>query len=468
MRYLTLILISLLLASCGDSLTQLQQVQKDGVLFVATRNSPTTYYEGPAGHQGLEYDLATRFADELGVELKIITPSNLADTLSMVSRGEVHFAAAGLTITEPRKHWVRFSPPYQMITQQLVYRMGTDKPHSIKDIIGKHIEVVANSSHVDELVALQAAHPDLEWIENPELESEELLNLVFEQVIDFSIADSNELALSKRFHPELRIAFNLTEPQPLAWAFPKTVDDSIYNAASNFIKRMTKSGELDALIARYYGHIDNFDYVGTQLYLRHVHKRLPKYQLMFEASAEAHKLDWRLLAAIGYQESHWNPKARSPTGVRGIMMLTLPTAKYLGVSNRIDPEQSIKGGSAYLRKLMDRIAPQIEQPDRTWFALAAYNVGLGHVEDARIITQIRGGNPDAWNDVKANLPLLSRKKWYRKTKHGYARGREPVHYVENIRSYFDILVWYSEQNKDQILPYQETETKGPDINSAVL
>lgn len=458
LRYVVILTLSQLITACSEPVSLLQQIKKDGVLYVATRNSATTYYEASDGKTGLEYDLASRFASELGVELKLITPSNLADIMSMVSRSEVHFAAAGLTVTEPRKHWVRFSTPYQNITQQLVYRMGNDRPRKINDLKGKHLEVLANSSHVDQLEDLQAAHPELSWVENAELGSDELLNLVWEQVIDFSIADSNEIVLNQRFYPELRVAFDISESQPLAWAFPKSDDDSLYNAASDFINRIKKTGELDTLIDRYYGHIEKFNYVGTRTYIKHVHKRLKKYQPLFEAAAKQHELDWRLLAAVGYQESHWNPRARSPTGVRGIMMLTLPTAEYLGVKNRIDPEQSISGGAKYLAKLMKRIPKRVQEPDRTWFALAAYNIGLGHLEDARIITEVRGGNPDAWTDVKENLPLLSRRKWYRKTKHGYARGREPVHYVENIRSYYDILIWFGKQDSN-VLAYPKSDNK---------
>ncbi len=471
LRYLLFVILSLSLSGCEKQQSLLEQIKHDGVLLVATRNSPTTYYEGPDGATGFEYDLVSRFAKELNVKVKIITPSNLADTLSLVAQNQVHFAAAGLTITESRKDWVRFTPAYQTITQQLVYRMGSDnkRPRKLADLVGKHIEVVADSSHVEQLEELQASQPELEWIENPELDSGELLNLVWEQVIDFSIADSNEVKLSKRFYPELKAAFDISPPQELAWAFPISKDNSLYDAATNFIKMMKASGELNVLLDRYYGHIERFNFAGTRTYLRHIHKRLPKYREFFEKAAEKNKLDWRLLAAIGYQESHWNPEARSPTGVRGIMMLTLPTAEYLGIKNRTDPEQSITGGAEYIKKLINRIPKQIKEPDRTWFALAAYNVGLGHLEDARVITQKRGGNPNVWRDVKENLPLLSRRKWYKQTKHGYARGREPVRYVEYIRSYYDLLVWYSAQLDERVTaetPEKNTETI--DITSPAL
>ena len=450
LRYLLILILSLTLMACEKPLSQLEQVKHDGVLIVATRNSPTTYYEGPEGSLGFEYDLVKGFAEQLGVKLKIVTPPNLADILSAVSRKEVDLAAAGLTITDARKHIVRFGPPYQEITQQLVYRLGNRRPRTLDDLVNKHLEVVANSSHVDQLEELQAATPELEWVENPELGSGELLNLVWEQVIDYSVADSNEVDLNQRFYPELKVAFDLSKPQPLAWAFAKDEDDSLYNAATAFIEQMRESGELEIILERYYGHIERLNYVGTRTYIRHIHQRLPKFRSLFESAGLNTDLDWRLLAAIGYQESHWDPGARSPTGVRGIMMLTLPTAKYLGIKDRRDPAQSIKGGANYVKDLIKRIPERITDPDRTWFALAAYNVGLGHLEDARILTQKRGGNPDAWKDVKENLPLLSQKKWYKTTKFGYARGREPVQYVENIRSYYDLLIWYNKQQEELV------------------
>ena len=152
-------------------------------------------------------------------------------------------------------------------------------------------------------------------------------------------------------------------------------------------------------------------------------------------------MDWRFLAAVSYQESLWNSKAVSPTGVKGLMMLTNNTALQLKIKNRRDPVKSVHGGTKYYLSMHKKIPARIGEPDRTWFALAAYNVGFGHLEDARILAQRAGLNPDLWSDVKKYLPLLSKKKWYEQTKHGYARGREPVTYVQNIRNYYDVLVW---------------------------
>ena len=131
----------------------------------------------------------------------------------------------------------------------------------------------------------------------------------------------------------------------------------------------------------------------------------------------------------------------SPTGVRGIMMLTQATASELGIENREDPASSIRGGARFFATLKDRLEPEIPEPDRTWMALAAYNVGYGHLQDARTIVTMQSGDPNRWVDVRAALPLLAQKKWYQRVPYGYARGWEPVSYVENIRNYRDILRW---------------------------
>lgn len=444
---LSLILIAL--NACAPQKPVLQQVRDAGVLHVVTRNAATTYYTGPHGAEGLEYDLVKAFAIHLGVSLKISTEDNLQDLLNKVQGNEVDFAAAGLTVTPEREKTLRFSSSYQSITQQLVYHRSIPRPKSMDDAVDGMMEVIANSSHVEKLNELKKKYPDLSWDENKDAGSTELLTLVAERLIDFTIADSNEVLLTRRFQPNLRVAFDISKPQKLAWAFPKNGDNSLYLEANRFLKVFKKSGQLTELLKRNYNHARNYNYAGTPTYLGHVRYRLPRYQEIFERAGEVNDLDWQLLAAVAYQESHWNPRAVSPTGVRGIMMLTNATAKDLGVADRTVPEQSIKGGAQYLRELSTKFSDKLDEKDRLWFTLASYNVGFGHVQDARIITKRRGGNPDRWVDVKQNLPLLSSKRWYKKTRFGYARGNEPVKYVENIRSYYDILHWHLAQEKQQ-------------------
>lgn len=444
-------LLCMVLAACGKPLSTLEQVQAQNELIVITRNGPTTYYEGSEGPSGFEYELAKRFAAFIGVKLTMVVPPTFSDILPLTALGDAHFAAAGLTVTEQRKKKVRFGPTYQMITPQLVYHSGSPRPDSLADLDGS-LEVVAGSSHEELLLDLKKDYPDLKWQSDNDQDIEELLMLVWQQLIEYTIVDSNELSINRRFYPELEPAFDLSDPQPLAWAFPLSDDDSLFNAATAFFEKIKAKGTLDRLIDRYYGHIGEFDYVGTRRYQAHVEQRLPQFMDTFVYAAYEVGVDWRLLAAIGYQESHWDPSAVSPTGVRGLMMLTNAAADDLGVEDRLDPAQSIRGGALYLKKMQQSIPEQIPEPDRTWLALAAYNVGLGHLEDARMLTRKNKGDPDKWVDVKANLPLLSQKKWFQQTRYGYARGREPVRFVENIRTYHDILVWLTERDEEGTEP----------------
>ncbi len=446
----TAFIISVLtITSCNQpELSQLEQIQQRGVIKVITRNSPTTYYEDADGLAGMEYELAEAFADYLGVKTEYIVNDNLKEIVEAVNQGQADLAAAGLTVTTARKQQLRFAPSYQTITSKLVFKQGKKWPRNIEQLDGE-LRVVAHSSYSQALLELKQNHQNLHWSETTEQTAEELLMMVLDETIDYTIVDSTELSLNRRFHPELAVAFTIGEPQNLAWAFAPTDDYSLFSKTIEFFGEQRSQGHIARLDEKYYGHVEKFDYVGARQFHQATDSKLGQYKDWFVESA-GEDLDWRLLAAVSYQESHWNPKAKSPTGVRGMMMLTLRTAKQLGISNRLDPEQSIKGGASYLRRVLSRVPKRIQDPDRTWFALAGYNVGWGHVEDARIITQQQGGNPDKWADVKTRLPLLQKSKWYKKTKHGYARGSEPVKYVDNIRRYYDVLVWQDEENMEPI------------------
>jgi membrane-bound lytic murein transglycosylase F len=323
----------------------------------------------------------------------------------------------------------------------LIYRSGERRPRSIEDLYGRRIAVATGSSHAETLALLRRQHPDLTWLEHPTADQEELLERVSNGELDFTVTDSSAFRVSRYFYPEVRKAFELTEPQPLAWALKDGLDDSLREAVARYFDTGDSARLMADIDERYFSRPVEFDYVGARTFLSHVDTRLTRYKSMFQQAAAEIGMDWRLLAAVGYQESHWNPDAVSPTGVRGIMMLTRDTAQSLGIADREDPFESIIGGARYLLRVKNKIPERIPEPDRTWLALAAYNIGFGHLEDARIITEMRDGNPDRWAEVRANLPLLTQKKWYSRVKRGYARGWAPVHYVDNIRSYYEALVW---------------------------
>jgi len=459
-RIFVILLLILVLGLLGLGLYQdrseLDAVRERGELVVVSRNNPTTWYEGPHGPAGFEYDLAKAFADSLGVRLRMVKAESISDLIGMVENHTVDMAAAGLTVTELRKRILRFGPSYMTVREQVVYRKGTPQPRRIEDLIGGRLEVLDDSSEAERLGELLHKYPGLKFTEVPEVDRQELIERVWKGEIDYTIANSNEIMLARRFMTELRVGFNFSPEKKLAWAFPRLEDDSLYLAARNFLEEARRNGLLQQIRERYYGHARQINYVGTRIFLGHIRKRLPRFRKWFEEAAERHNLDWRLLAAIAYQESQWHPRAVSPTGVKGLMMLTLPTARQMGVKNRLDPQQSIMGGARYFAHLKERVPEEIPEPDRTWMALAAYNIGLGHLMDARDITALQDGNPNRWIDVQKRLPLLMRKKFYRRTRHGYARGTEAVKCVQNIRSYYDILVWFTSQNPHQNAPEEPT------------
>ena len=436
-----LVLFSIFMAS-STSLSDLQKVQASGQLTMITMPGHTTYFEDGRGKNGFDYLLAKAFADSLGVELVVNTKPTLRRLLLSVGTPQGDFAAANIVKTTKRNQSLSFATPYLNVTQQLVYRSGSKRPKSLNDLDGELI-VIADSSHSEQLKKLQTKYPNLSWVEQDQAEMSDLIRRVHEGEIKYTIVDSLAYLISRHLYPRARRAFDISEPQQMAWAFATHNDGTLLAAANGFLSDYIESGELDNMTEELLAQTENFSAADSQRLSRLTAKRLPAYEALFRQTAAQFNVDWHLLAALSYQESHWNPRAKSPTGVRGMMMLTLDTAREMNVSNRLDPAQSIEGGTAYLLKLKARLPKRILDPDRTLLALAAYNVGFGHLEDARILTQRNGKNPDVWADVRLHLPMLSDKKFYSTLRHGYARGNEPVVYVDNIQYYRTFLRLHS-------------------------
>jgi membrane-bound lytic murein transglycosylase F len=436
-----MLITAALVGTCSSPPPLIEQIRDLGELRVVTRNTPSTYFEGPDGPAGPEYDLVKGLSDSLDVELVIITVDSVSEIMPRLLSGDAHMAAAGLSMTASRLEYLDFGHPYNTVDMHLIYKLGTGRPRSIQETVGRSIQVVASSSHSEKIAALGEVYPEMQWSENADVEVVDLLRKVAEGEIDFAVADSIEFNIQRHFYPDLRIALDLEIEDPIAWAYRKSDGASLLKVADGYLIDSDRSGLLAQVNDRYFGHTEKFDYVGTRAFIRHLENRLPRYRQMFEESGEINGVDWKLLAAIGYQESHWRSHAVSPTGVRGIMMLTQATADYLRIEDRMDPESSIFGGARFFARQTERIPDSVTEPDRTWMALAAYNVGFYHVKDARQIVEWQGGDPDTWVDLSKALPLLADKKWYSRVPHGYARGWEPVLYVNNIRSYYNILKW---------------------------
>ena len=423
----------------ANKVTSYKQIKRNGYLRVLTRNNPVTYYVDRDGVEaGFEYDLVTAFAENAGLESRFIVKSSVGGVLRGLASGEGDIAVPGLSITDERERRFLFGPAYKEVSKQLVCRRGGVKPKNLQQLQREDLHVAAGSSYEMRLNKLKNEHPDLEWTAAEGVSAEDLLKKVWERDVGCTIVDSSILAINQRYYPELKIRFPVGDTDSVAWAMPRGAED-LQTAVAQWYRGFSEQGGMASLQERYYGHVDIFDYVDTSKFIRRIVSRYPHVRPHFQKAANNFRLPETLLASQSYQESHWNPYATSPTGVRGIMMLTLNTAKSVGVKDRLSIEQSVSGGAQYLAQLRTTFSRTITEPDLTWFALAAYNIGLGHIRDAQTLARKMKLNPTKWHDLKEVLPLLSQRQHYKTLRYGYARGSEPVRYVQRIREYEQIL-----------------------------
>ncbi|URL02350.1 membrane-bound lytic murein transglycosylase MltF [Avibacterium sp. 20-126] len=424
-------------------------VQTKGKLIVGTLNNPISYFIGSEGATGFEYELTKAFADYLDVELDIRPMESVQALFSALSAHQIDLAAANLLYQPEKLEQFQLGPAYSSASWQLVYRKGENRPTSLEKLNGRL--VVAKGSELNLLLnRFKEQYPDLQWT-TVDQSQEELLLQVAEGKLDYTIANSIDISITQQIKPQLAVAFDVTDEATIHWYFANNTYNELQAALLDFMNNAIETGLIARIEEKYFNHLAQFDYVDTRSYLNAIETILPKYADLFDKYKG--ELDWRLLAAIAYQESHWNPEATSPTGVRGMMMLTKATAERMKINNRLDAEQSIKAGSEYLHLLLAQMPNTIRQEDRIWFALCAYNMGLGHLLDVRRLTKSLGGDPDNWLDVKKNLPLLAEKRYYTNLKYGYARGYEAYQYVENIRRYMNSIVNYHRIQQNQEAPH---------------
>ena len=430
----------------GKPENRIAAIKERGELRVSTVLSPLTYSTFNDKDIGLDYELAQQFADYLGVKLKITVRQNISQLFDDLDHGNADMLAAGLVYNSERSKNYQPGPTYYSVSQQMVYRVGNTRPRNLSNVTADKLTVAPGQVVISDLQSLkETKYPDLSWTVDEKRGSVDLMQAVIDGKLDYTIADSVAIGLFQRVHPELAVALDITDEQPVTWFSLQDDDNTLSAAMLDFFNNMNEDGTLARLEEKYLGHGDDFDYVDTRTFLRAVDNVLPDLRPLFEKYAS--EIDWKLLAAISYQESHWDPLATSPTGVRGLMMLTRNTAQSLGLSDRTDAEQSISGGMRYIQDMMTKVPESVPQEERIWFALAAYNMGYAHMLDARALTAKQKGTPDSWADVKQRLPLLSQKPWYSKLTYGYARGHEAYTYVENIRKYQISLVGYLQEKE---------------------
>ena len=433
------------ISGCSDGLSQLERIQTRQKLRVALIATPPLYFPDESLIRGYDYEIVSAYAKSLGAELEIVRAETAGDITTLLKQGKAHIGIAG-SLPSRQDEKILSSEAYNEDEWYVIGNRSDKLPNSIDEITPSTI-IVANGSKPSLVLSdIKPNYPSLFWLELPNANTRQVLEQVNKNNFKLSLISADIYKYYRYLYPEVKMAFTLPNKYSSHWLTYNADDDkSLYNSMNNFIIDYKKQGEFEKKYNAYFNHLNVFNYVDTTYFLKRIKTKLPLYNQYFEKAAKANDFDERFLAAISYQESHWDDKARSHTGVRGLMMLTNGTAKRVGVDDRLDPKQSIMGGAKYLNILKDSLPERIQEPDRSWMTLAAYNVGLGHLEDARIITISQGDDPDLWNDVKKHLPKLSKKEWYEKTKHGYARGHEPVDFVRRIRRYYDILRLYQQE-----------------------
>jgi membrane-bound lytic murein transglycosylase F len=412
-----------------------------GELRVGTVNEPTAYYLGAHGPEGYEYRLARAFADNLNIPLVIVPARDRSNLREMLAEGSVDIAAAQLTADDSWKRVGLATATYRDVEQLVVQRRGHPATRNIAGLNGARVVVREGSPQLELLRQLRGSGANyLTWTELPR-EQADPLDWVNTGDADFAIIDRSEFAFARHLYPEVSVAFSLPDPRPVQWMVRRSAID-LRDAINRFFAAARDSGQLQRLARQADAESGDFEYQEARRFQDDIGTRLPELRPLFEQAAASQSLDWRLLAAVGYQESHWDDHAVSGDGAAGIMMLTAATAKAMGVADRRNSQQNITGGAAYFAQVLQMIPAHVAEPDRSWLALAAYNVGYGHLEDARILAQTQGKNPDSWADVRQYLPWLAQERWYQQARRGYARGWEPVHFVDEVRGFLAVLEWY--------------------------
>ncbi len=435
-----------------------KQANDPKVIRFVTINSPNTYFVNENDNlAGLEYELATRFVKSLGpdYQFKFIVVDSFSKIIPALLSNKADIAAADISVTTERKNIVEFSEPYHEVQQYLAFNRDRNKrPKNLTALDGHIIAVPAGTSFAERIRKLSKQHTGLVWDEIENTSSEQLLEALAHEEIDYTIADSHLLAVMQYYYPSIHTAFSVGDPEKIAWAMARGRNPALLKQVNAYFKQIKQDGTLRSLLDRYHGNTKRLKTIDVKAFLMRTRTLLPKYTRLFKEAQDITDVDWRLIAAISYQESHWDTYSTSPTNVRGLMMLTEQTSDMMNVQDRLDPKQSIPAGAKFFLWMKDRFPERIPEPDRTFMALAAYNNGVGHIEDARVLAQRLGLNPDSWADVKTTLLKLNDPQYYTQAKHGYCSCGAPVIYTESIRSYYQILLKHLPSHSPDLEPFK--------------
>jgi membrane-bound lytic murein transglycosylase F len=435
------------LAGCQPE--SLPPPSKDEKLVVAVRLGPTSWYPGPDGQPtGFDHDLLARFAEEHKLDLEIVEVGSAAALLAKVAAGEVHIGAGGLyrppagvprDVQADDGSRLLWTAGFFAVEPVLIYTTDGFRPKDWKDLAGAAVGYVEGTGIETSLVRIRNEHPEVQWKPLALPSADALIAQVSDGHVDYAIVPSIDAAASRNVFLDYDVGFVVGGKRDLAWAVAP-LQLKLRDELDAFFAQARHDGLLKRLADRYFSNTRQVERIDAGVFQERIRNLLPEFRNTFQRAQVATGVEWRLLAAIAYQESQWDPFATSETGVRGLMQITEDTARHLRIADRLNPTDAVVGAAQYVQDLKSKMPSRIAEPDRTWLALAAYNIGLAHLEDARILAQKQKLNPDVWSDVKQVLPLLALPEYHEGTKYGYARGGMPVAFVDRVRAYYDILL----------------------------
>lgn len=431
----------------------LEEIKESGVLRAITIYSSTSYFLYRGQPMGFEYELLSRLAKELGVELEITIAKDIDDLFAMLNNGEGDIIAYGLTVTEPRKKLVNFTK-YHYVTHQALVQKMPDNWRSLPgykidrylinntlDLIDDTVFVRENSSYAERMANLQeevGGKINLKYVDGS-IPTDEIIKMVVDGEISKTVADYNIAAINKTYYPILDIDTRVSFAQRIAWAVPKN-SPNLLDAINAWISQEKKQDDYYVIYNKYFKNNKSFGRrIKSDFYSKNS-GQISRYDKIIKKGAEQLNWDWRLLSSQVYQESQFDPRAKSWAGAKGLIQLMPATAKEVGVSNSYDPAQNVMGGAKYLSRMRERFDTIPDSIQRIKFTLASFNCGAGHVYDAQRLAKAEGKDPLVWDDnVEQYILKLSDKRYYLRpeVRHGFVRGSEPYNYVKEIFLRYD-------------------------------
>jgi membrane-bound lytic murein transglycosylase F len=424
----------------------LEEMQRSGMIRVLISDEPDSQYVFNRRHYGFEYELLQRFAKDHNLRLKLkIVP--FAELFTMLESGAGDIAVGGIIQNPYVERVSQPTIPWYQAQTAIVYKRGSKRPLNLKQLEGVPVLASARYYQLEGFEALNL---------QDDFRSEySLLNAVAKGRERFAISTNYRAKNAKHYLPELNRSFILPNDVELVWALPNRHDPLFLAAVNTFLQSAIDQNLPNMLAENYLAlpkRLSTYDALSLH---RKIENTLPKFEFAFRKAARRAGIDWTLLAAMAYQESRWSNAARSPTGVRGIMQMTQRTAESLGVTDRLDMNQSIDAAAEYLLKLRNRLPARIKEPERTWFAVGAYNMGFKHIMNAYVAARKKGLNRTQWSVVSETLPNLYGTS--------FSKGVQAQDYVERIQIFTDILRFYDLHQREDILLKPVTEVVNPSI-----